>query len=1465
MNKNYLLELVKNHEKSLSLYKVKKFRKLDFQPFNLTLLTGKMVKMWESRCLFNPRFNEVIGRVNEFSERSHEFILKHATTVLVLMLLGSLFNGSYGQNSNATSPAEIETHADIVYSRFKHIKPQGTELWNAFEPDFDASKYNGGSACQVVNYEISQEILRSALQYSYGLESYRERDSIWQERVYDYLEQGIFPLSVVDLRFNEINPALLKAGLRWSADSLHYELNLDGFAEPIFKENYIFAGILPIERMRNDVEWMVLDSTMWLSNFNKPEKVRVRLNNEVLWVEWNVPFKVTAGTDDLFMELDFLLDEEDERGQYMEDAIQWNPFKIFSKSRVTISRNPYIPVPVLNQNEIRIHEYNNPKKSVFHKARYTVHFGLDSTKNGVVQHNCIRKPLVIVEGVDYGYPGIRGLKDNKYGENGYIDILSGKSWNAATQSWDRWKSIENGPYMIKRLRNLGYDIIYVDFYDGAADININADVFQGVLGEIRELNCGNSIHVVGISMGGLVAKRALKKMENEGQTHCVTTFTSFDVPYWGANIPLGLQHLIRYYSKSKEVAKDGLHRILRRPASLQMLANHEASAKQHHSYRTLFMREDSLFGGFPQKPMLFSITNGAAKGTDSRQPDAWGTNAKMQPGQLIFRLQMKGISAIKTTPWIDIFAENFFDKKNQVYYSGKVAGSKPFYTDKDNHLWDHVSGSQINKFGSLRKVSSMLKVGLEAPYTCFVPTISALSLSSSVHSFNSMLDLPISVKEEDAFQPLGGEVQTPFMRIYIPKENQDHVMLDSTVGGNIEWLIAQLENAENGFQLGNGGVIQKSSGINNLKSPWNKFLPSGKLLGSAVLEVNGTGLLPQLSSRDLQLVKSLKKREFFTGSCRNSHLELVEKSQMQIGHAGGSQTIVHWDGYSVLTLKDFSKLMIEENHTFHIKKGARVILEDSTILDLHNGSKFIIEEGGWLILRDHSQLILDEESELHIKGNLVLGENYIFRPIARDGGNTGLVKITNKGYGFGKGEVFFEGVDAQIIMSGNGKLGTGSFQIEGFVQLPEAKKGSPLKSMVIEKTQGIFGPGSRLLISGDVRIENSRFVMVDWASQFELGKMDAGIRYNGSGLKLKDVVFEGLDTALIVKMNRGGSSVLWQQLKFENCTVGMVGLGLKGRLDQFDFLGNKVGIIANEVEKELVISESNFKNNKEAMISNHSSGNTNKVWMIECLFDRNTTSVSSLYGHLIFKCNRFNLSETDIVVEGGVLNISGEEFIKSEVLSRKEKPGYNVFVNSKKRCIGIYGSELFMNGENYFYFNKLKYDGRPFIEGQVKIDETKTYWNQGDGKFKTGNNVWAPSKDLVASDLDEQYIRLTRENRGNGVLDVEGTLVKYFPAEACFYASEFDPNELVTQKLSGEKSNQKEVVETGNRVFGVAGGIMIWGKDLDWECYNAAGSLIKVGRTKLDREMIEISSGIYFIRLKDTQIGASHKVFVSEN
>ena len=52
--------------------------------------------------------------------------------------------------------------------------------------------------------------------------------------------------------------------------------------------------------------------------------------------------------------------------------------------------------------------------------------------------------------------------------------------------------------------------------------------------------------VLGQSMGGLVARYALKDMENKGLNHDTRLYVSHDTPHLGANVPLSVQHSARH-------------------------------------------------------------------------------------------------------------------------------------------------------------------------------------------------------------------------------------------------------------------------------------------------------------------------------------------------------------------------------------------------------------------------------------------------------------------------------------------------------------------------------------------------------------------------------------------------------------------------------------------------------------------------------------------------------------------------------------------------------------------------------------------------------------------------------------------------------------------------------------------------------------------------------------------------------
>lgn len=90
----------------------------------------------------------------------------------------------------------------------------------------------------------------------------------------------------------------------------------------------------------------------------------------------------------------------------------------------------------------------------------------------------------------------------------------------------------------------GYDLVLVDYNDGRAAIQDNAQVLKAVIELVNTQKTGNieSI-IIGESMSGLVARWALREMENAGQAHHVRLMVCYDTPHQGANVPVGLTQL----------------------------------------------------------------------------------------------------------------------------------------------------------------------------------------------------------------------------------------------------------------------------------------------------------------------------------------------------------------------------------------------------------------------------------------------------------------------------------------------------------------------------------------------------------------------------------------------------------------------------------------------------------------------------------------------------------------------------------------------------------------------------------------------------------------------------------------------------------------------------------------------------------------------------------------------------------
>jgi hypothetical protein len=183
-----------------------------------------------------------------------------------------------------------------------------------------------------------------------------------------------------------------------------------------------------------------------------------------------------------------------------------------------------------------------------------------------------------------------------------------------------------------------YDIIYLDYEDGVDDIFRNARLLEQAIDIVNARKIGNEPNIVFCdSMGGLVARYALRSMELKGKDHQTRKFISMDSPHKGANVPVGFQAAVRNLRKMKfsidaklffnlfNVASvpvdmtnnaklDSANALLNKPASKQMLIYYvDDNLNINNSAHEAFMREYERVG-MPQRCFNVAASNGSGSG-----------------------------------------------------------------------------------------------------------------------------------------------------------------------------------------------------------------------------------------------------------------------------------------------------------------------------------------------------------------------------------------------------------------------------------------------------------------------------------------------------------------------------------------------------------------------------------------------------------------------------------------------------------------------------------------------------------------------------------------------------------------------------------------------------------------------------------------------------------------------------------
>ncbi|WP_272459971.1 esterase/lipase family protein [Polyangium jinanense] len=178
-----------------------------------------------------------------------------------------------------------------------------------------------------------------------------------------------------------------------------------------------------------------------------------------------------------------------------------------------------------------------------------------------------------------------------------------------------WNELENGQYAFAtELRRRGYDLVILGYDDCTASILHNAAVAHRCIERAIAERLGSApLTVGGFSMGGLITRYTLARMENDGMDHQTAVYVSYDSPHHGAWMPIGLQALAHAL---RELAPP-LSAQVNSPASRQLLWRHIAElgdTPREDPERTKFLEELKRVGDWPRRPRLLALANGAGKG-----------------------------------------------------------------------------------------------------------------------------------------------------------------------------------------------------------------------------------------------------------------------------------------------------------------------------------------------------------------------------------------------------------------------------------------------------------------------------------------------------------------------------------------------------------------------------------------------------------------------------------------------------------------------------------------------------------------------------------------------------------------------------------------------------------------------------------------------------------------------------------
>ena len=153
------------------------------------------------------------------------------------------------------------------------------------------------------------------------------------------------------------------------------------------------------------------------------------------------------------------------------------------------------------------------------------------------EEGALGRPFVFVEGIDFGLsPDAPPYQQGDFGWTQFHGCDP-----------DHYPMMAHMPVLLDSIRQRGFTPVLVDFGDGTAHLEHNAHLLADILRHLRDHRTDpRPMAIAGASMGGQLARMALRELEMSDELHCHQLFVSLDSPHHGANVPLGLQHMLHF-------------------------------------------------------------------------------------------------------------------------------------------------------------------------------------------------------------------------------------------------------------------------------------------------------------------------------------------------------------------------------------------------------------------------------------------------------------------------------------------------------------------------------------------------------------------------------------------------------------------------------------------------------------------------------------------------------------------------------------------------------------------------------------------------------------------------------------------------------------------------------------------------------------------------------------------------------